>query len=420
MSIKIKTSKLETKNIDKINNDLKITLENKFSFGCPRYIYPHEIVNDFIKLPFAYAKRVLKLERPKRDSFPILNLEFKGDLRDNQKIVKKEAVRYLSKTGSVLICAYPGFGKTCLSINIAIFIKFRVLIVVNKIILMEQWKNSLKKFAEGVRVELLKPKSKFKDSDFYIVNAINVPKIDKKILKNIGTVIIDEAHLIVAETLSKCLQHVFPRYLIGLTATPYRPDGLDVLLDLYFGNNKIVRELHRKHTVYTVETNFKPKVEYSKTGRVNWGVVLDSQANSKLRNDLIIKIICKMFPKRTFLVLVKRISQGKYLYENLLNKGESVTALFGKNQTFDVKSRILIGTCSKVGVGFDHPNLNTLLLAADVEEYFVQYLGRVFRTRDVEPVIIDLIDKNKILSKHFSTRRNIYQKHGGILKTLEI
>ena len=118
--------------------------------------------------------------------------------------------------------------------------------------------------------------------------------------------------------------------------------------------------------------------------------------------------------------MVKRISQGEYLYENLLEKGQSVTALFGKNQTFDVESRVLIGTCSKVGVGFDHPNLNTLLLAADVEEYFVQYLGRVFRTRDVEPVIIDLLDKNKILTKHFSTRRNIYQNHGGIIKTLEI
>ena len=420
MSIKIKTSELKPENVDKINKDLKITLENKFSFGQPKYIYPYEIIGDYIKLPFAYAKRSLKLKRPERNSFPSLNINFEGILRDNQKIVKKEAIKYLNKTGSVLICAYPGFGKTCLGINIALFIKFKVLIVVNKIILMEQWKNSLKKFAPEVRVELVKPRTKFKDSDFYIVNAINVPKIDKKILESIGTVIIDEAHLIVAETLSKCLQHIFPRYLIGLTATPYRPDGLDVLLDLYFGVNKIIRKLYRKHTVYKVETNFKPKVEYSKTGRINWGVVLDSQANNKPRNDLIIKIISDIFSKRTFLVLVKRISQGEYLYKNLLEKGESVTALFGKNQIFDVNSRILIGTCSKVGVGFDHPNLNTLLLAADVEEYFVQYLGRVFRTRDVEPVIIDLIDKNKILTKHFSTRRNTYQKHGGIIKTLEI
>ena len=58
--------------------------------------------------------------------------------------------------------------------------------------------------------------------------------------KDIGVCIIDEIHCIMAEGLSKCTQKILPRYLIGLSATPYREDGLNILLDLYFGEEKIM------------------------------------------------------------------------------------------------------------------------------------------------------------------------------------
>jgi superfamily II DNA or RNA helicase len=154
-----------------------------------------------------------------------------------------------------------------------------------------------------------------------------------------------------------------------------------------------------------------------KNGRINWGVVLDSQANNVSRNQLIIRIIRK-FPDRNFLVLVKRVSQGEYLVNELKKIGENVTSLIGDNQEFDVNSRILVGTCQKVGVGFDHSKMDTLLLGADLEEYFVQYLGRVFRTQEGTPIIFDLVDNNSLLTKHFATRRKIYQDHGGIVKNL--
>ena len=64
-----------------------------------------------------------------------------------------------------------------------------------------------------------------------------------------------------AESLSRCLQYIYPRYLIGLSATPYRPDGLNDLLTIYFGNYKIVRKLYCPHSVYRVNTGFTPKVE---------------------------------------------------------------------------------------------------------------------------------------------------------------
>jgi superfamily II DNA or RNA helicase len=118
-------------------------------------------------------------------------------------------------------------------------------------------------------------------------------------------------------------------------------------------------------------------------------------------------------------VLVKRVEQG-HLIEKMLNEyGDNVTSLLGSNQNYDSSSRILIGTCSKVGTGFDHPKLDTLLLAADVQEYFIQYLGRCMRTVDTRPVIFDLVDNYSLLNKHYNVRKKIYEKHGGIIKKIK-
>lgn len=418
MSLTINLTELSFENREKIRKELEIKLENKYGIGQPRYIYPYIIQSDDIKLPFAYAVS-LQISRPKRELFPSINVKFAGELRPEQKIVRINSLKCLSNTGSVMISAYPGFGKTAGAINLATSIKFKTLIIVNKIVLIKQWKESILKFCPTAKVQTLTAQSKKQDVDFYIINAQNTEKMGKTFFADIGTCVVDEAHMIMAETLSKSLQYVYPRYLIGLTATPYRPDGLDVLLNFYFGNHKIIRKLHREHTAYKVSTGFKPPVEKTIQGRINWGSILDAQANNDERNDLIIRII-QHFSDRNFLVLVKRVEQGKYLVNSLKKYGESVTDLIGSNQDFDTEARILVGTCQKVGVGFDHSKLDTLLLATDLEEYFVQYLGRIFRTKDNTPIVFDLVDENSILNKHFNTRRKVYQEHGGIVKDFDL
>lgn len=395
-------------NIDEVKRDLTIKIENKFGMGPPKYV---RVWSEW-SLPFAYSKTRLKLKRRPRKSFSGTNLKFSGELREHQKDVVKEAVKTMSKKGSVIMSCHPGWGKTCGAIFISIVIKLKTLIIVNKIVLMKQWEESIKKFCPGATIQRLTAKSKKKDCDFYIMNAQNVEKKGVDFWTDTGLVICDEAHMIMAETLSKSLQFISPRYLLGLTATPYRPDGLDVLLDLYFGKHKIIRKLWCPHKVYKIDTGFTPKVERTMQGRVNWGSILDGQARSEERNELIINLIGE-HSDRKFLVLVKRIFQGEYLERRLKEMGESVTSLLGKSQEFDKTARVLIGTCQKVGVGFDHPDLNALILAADVEEYFVQYLGRVFRTKEVEPIIFDLVDRNNILQKHYKTRCKIYKEHGG-------
>jgi superfamily II DNA or RNA helicase len=412
MSIKTNINNISDENIEKINEELKIVIPSNSNIYPDKIIQPYDLLNDVLYLPFDFAVNELKLSRPERKNFPAMHLKFQGELRDEQKIIKSEAIDYLTKNGSIIISLYTGGGKTAISINMACSIKLKTLVIVNKIVLIKQWEESILKFCPEAIVQKLTARSKLKDADFYIMNAMNIEKMGKSFFKDIGLCIMDECHLLVAETLVKSLKYVYPRYLIGLSATPYRNDGLNQMLDFYFGKTKIVREMNRKHIVYKVSTGISIPNEKTEQGRVNWGAVLKYQSENIERNDLIVRII-KHFSDRNFLILCKRVEQANYIFRKLQEEKESVDNLIGSKQTFDKDSRILVGIHQKISVGFDHPKLDTLLLATDLDAYFIQSLGRIFRKQDTVPVVFDLVDSNGILLKHYKNRQSVYNEVGG-------
>ena len=413
MSLKADINKLSNKDREKINNELLLILKNESKILADKEIQPFDIVNNDIYLPFNYALCELNYKRPERQLFPSMNIKFDGDLRDEQIIIKKEALKKLSDKGCTILSLYTGFGKTCLAINLACNIKLKTLIIVNKIVLIKQWEESILKFCPTALIQKLTSKTKMKDCDFYIMNAMNISKMGRKFYESIGCVVADEVHLLVAETLAKSLQYLTPRYLIGLSATPYRLDGLNKLLDLYFGEDKIIREMNREHIIYKVNTGIEIEMELvESTGKVNWGAVLKSQSDNEERNELIIKIIQK-FKDRNFLVLCKRVEQATFLFNKLKDLGEYTDNLIGSKQEFDRDCRVLVGIHQKVGTGFDWAKADALLLACDLDAYFIQALGRIFRKKDTIPIVFDLVDNNFILTKHFKNRLQVYEKVGG-------
>jgi superfamily II DNA or RNA helicase len=127
--------------------------------------------------------------------------------------------------------------------------------------------------------------------------------------------------------------------------------------------------------------------------------------------------LCRKNPDRFILILCKRISQAEYLLSKLQALGEPTTSLLGGRTEYDKNARIMVATVQKCGVGFDFSKLNTLILATDVQEYFVQYLGRIMRHPDgVEPLVFDIVDDNPILKRHFNVRKKVYLQAGGIIK----
>jgi superfamily II DNA or RNA helicase len=413
MSRVVNIEKLSDKELEKISTDLRVEQEPSKYERESKVLYLFDQEGENVYVPFEYDT---SLPRPERKDLGEMKVEFVGKLREEQNKVKDEALDCINRNGSAMVCTYCGFGKTCIGIFLACRIKLKTLILCHRIVLIQQWKNAIKSFCPKAKIQVLSAKKDMNPyADFYIINAPNVKKHERDYFSNIGLVIVDEAHIIMAEKMSECMRYITPRYVIGLTATPYRTDGLDILLDMYFGKQKIIRKLFRRHIAYKVQTTFTPEMRLNKMGKVDWNSVLESQCANVERNELIIKII-RSFSDKVFLVLTKRVDQGNYLVKRLQEEGEDVTSLIGKNQTYEQKSRILVGTVGKCSVGFDHPRLNAMLLASDVEQYFVQYLGRVFRTQEGIPVIFDILDNNPILNKHFRTRCNTYIEHGGMVK----
>jgi superfamily II DNA or RNA helicase len=411
MSISIDHASIPPETLKQFDTDLHIRIDPKTRFQQVVRLEPFRLEYGRLYVPFAYgiSKHYFPQPHPRKQIQCAMTVQ----LRPAQLNVKQEAISTLNKTRSILLSTHVGFGKTVLAIALSHKIGMKTMIIVSKVILMKQWKESLEQFLDAPKIQCLTPKKPIElDNEFFIVNAINVVKFGD--LPEIGTVIVDECHLIMSKVFSESLQYLTPSYMIGLSATPYRTDGLDVLLDLYFGTHRIHIPLNRPHTVKCIKTGFVPEVEYAANGTVNWNSVLESQATCPKRNAFIVELI-QSLSEYNVLVLCKRVSHITTLESLLKEAGVSACSLHGTKNEYDPSIKVLIGTIQKVGTGFDAPHLNALLVASDVENFFIQYLGRVFRKPDVVPVIFDLVDDHFLLLKHFKSRKKVYKQHGGTI-----
>ena len=425
MSVIIDKTTTPTEQLQQMDIDLHISvpIESKSVKNYKTKIIeltPYRIMNNLVFIPMSYGIKKYNF-KPMKHNTSSINYEFIGTLRPEQKIVRNEAIDILNKQNSVVISTHVGFGKSILATYFMSKIQMKTLIIVNRLVLINQWVEVLHKFIKDPKISIMKPNQIIDwDNDFFIVNAINIAKFGY--MPEIGLVVVDELHLIVSKVLSNCFQYLTPNYLIGLSATPYRPDGLDVLINLYFGEERIDRQLFKKHHVYVINTNFTPIINKNNNNSIDWNDILNQQSQNEERNDLIINCILK--ENYNFLVLCKRVEHIKYIGNKLRELDESkninIQCLYNESQpntnVDETQKQVIIGTIQKIGTGFDFPCLNALIIAADIEEYFIQYLGRIFRKQhECIPVVFDFVDNNSILQKHFKTRKKTYQKHGGTI-----
>jgi superfamily II DNA or RNA helicase len=374
-------------------------------------IQPFLIGESNTRVPFAHGMKTVK--PPSFKKAPRVDYNFIGSLRKEQISIIKECFSFLSSTNTLLLSTHVAFGKTVLAIYIASQLKLPVFIVVNRSVLLSQWEESIRKFIKAARVRILSANeaADFSAFDIFIINVANIPKINQTLF-SVGVVIVDEVHLILSEGYGKNLLYFTPKYLIGLSATPYRSDGSNKLFDLFFGNSIVFKPLCRPHVVYKVISSFNPEIKKNASDRMDWGNILAQQGSDTARNELIVKLV-EWRKELTFLILCKRVVQITALEALFKRAGISVEAVHGDKQVSGELRRVLIGTVQKLGVGFDDKQVNALIIAADVQEYFIQYLGRVFRNPNVVPVIFDIVDiRNRVLLKHYKQREKVYLQAG--------
>lgn len=339
-------------------------------------------------------------------------------LRPYQLAVKKEVDEIMTTFHSILLSLHCGWGKSYFAILYALQLGFQTVVTVYRVSHLDQWRDSILAVNPKLTVQVLESKTeKLPGMDFYLILGENLAHRPYTEFKEAGTFIVDECHMFCTPSMSKAFLRVQPMYSMALSATPFRSDGLDRMLQLHFGYSIIRRKLYRPFNVYRFDTKIKPKTQETKTGQLDWSFVINDQAQNQTRNDMIVRI-CQFFRNRTIMILTKRVElHGELLLQMLRQAGESVDLFAGTSRTYDRDTRILIATYSKAGVGFDNPKLDMLIVAGDVEEMFEQYLGRVFRRLDTIPIIIDMVDIFHVFEKHFQTRMLTYLQSGGEIKS---
>jgi superfamily II DNA or RNA helicase len=213
-------------------------------------------------------------------------------------------------------------------------------------------------------------------------------------------IIVDEFHHAAAESYQRLLNHYEPKILLGLTATPERMDGKDILS--YF-DNTIAAEMRLTEAVnQKLLSPFQyfcvsDRVDLSKLKWSRKGYDIRELENVYTSNDLRSNEIIKSIHKYvTSIEDVKAlgfcvsIEHAKYMADYFNKNGIPSISLYGdvKNSVRqEVQNKLVTGEVKFIFVvdlyneGIDIPEVNTVLFLRPTESLtvFLQQLGRGLR-----------------------------------------
>ena len=313
---------------------------------------------------------------------------------------------------------------------------FVVMVIIHRAEIQRQWVETIEERLRGsCSVQVLNRKCAIEPTPypikFVIINTVNVDhRWSPEHPFHCSLLLLDEAHTCVTDNAIFRLLSVRPQYLVALTATPDRSDGRSAALNMV-ASPRVVRKMRRLFHVYHYQTPWRCRVTTNaSTGELDWNVILEAQATQPRRNRLIAELVLLFWrAERTIMVLCKRVEQVQLIQRALADvRGTFVASetlvggsgLVSNQLPLLPRPRVLIATYSIAGVGFSDSRLDTLIVAADVEEMALQYAGRIFRRPDVSPIIVDVVDPHVPgMKKHFRSRCEVYTGMGGVVERFE-
>ena len=405
----------------------------------PRVICCAEILENYLTLPrgcleslFSLAKKngITINIKDERTTGKKANFKFCGKLEKEQK----ETVTEILKNDIGVLVAPSGSGKTVLAINVIAERKRNTLILVHRKPLVEQWRMQLASFL-GVDLNEIGQMGGGKDKANGILDVAMIQSLQRKgtvadEIAGYGFIIVDECHHIPAVSFERVLGQTKAKYILGLTATPYRRDGHQPIIHMQCGpirhkmNFKDAEGQISQYSVIVRETGFV--CEWNKDDSIHklWPPLINNaERNERIVHDIMEAIQEDRFP----LILTERREHLSILSDMLQNKIKHLIVLHGgikpaerkklleelSDCPFD-KSKAILATGTYLGEGFDDPRLDTLFLTMPIsfKGRLIQYAGRLHRKhpqkKDVR--IYDYFDeKMPVLCNMFQKRLKTYK-----------
>ena len=350
-----------------------------------------------------------------------ISLQFPGLLRDEQTFVVEKAKKAYEDKGGGVISLYCGGGKTTIALKLISLLSRKTLVIVHSEFLMEQWIERTKQFLPDAKIGIIQKDScEIDNNDIVIgmIQSITKRNYSKDQLKTFGHLIIDECHHIACEVFSSLFYKIQCKYMLGLSATPTRKDGLSKVIYWFLGPIIInIKRQDNKPLIRTISSDASEFTEkYNRAMKPNIPEMIGDIVNNYSRNIIILDQIEKCVnDNRKILILTERVNHCNYLNDTLNKRDISNGKYIGKMKTIDreisCKKQVIIGTYKMAAEGFDCPDLDTLILASpksDIE----QSVGRILRKRNKNyPLVIDIIDSFSIFTSQSKKRKKFYKKN---------
>jgi len=370
---------------------------------------------------------------------PAIHWEFAGSLRPQQEKVVQSMLHPEPHDG--ILSLHTGGGKTVCALYIASRLRLPTLVIVHNTFLRDQWEERVRSFLPKARIGRIQGDECQVDGYDVVIamlQTLSMKEIPLASFKPLGLVIVDECHHIASEVFVQALPKVTSRYMLGLSATPSRKDGLMFVAHWFLGPllyNSDTGDQEDK-TICTEVYEYKnddPKfneIIYNHAGVMFTTLMINKLTECEDRTRWLAGIIDDVLdeePHRQLLVLTDRVQHTKDLLAALSARLKDKACILSqslaapKRAEYCQTKTILIATYAMCKEGFDVPTLNTLLMATprpDID----QVVGRILRVeksaRKTHPLILDIVDPQ--FRRQFQERNALYKKRHYTVTKMEL
>lgn len=410
----------------------------RWNKGVPRVLkFYDKLKDDGLLIPRGYMRQLILLCRQydvayrledRRRSLPEVGFQFSGKL----KAFQQQAVEAMLSKDFGTLNAPTGSGKTIMALYMLAQRKQPAVVLVHTRELMDQWMARIEEFLNipGHDVGMIGGGVKRVGEAVTVALVQSIYKCAEEVADRIGFLIVDECHRCPSRTFTDAVVAFDSRYMLGLSATPFRRDNLSSLIFWHLGDihHKVDMGLLVKTgdvlaaRVIFRETEFSPF--YSPVSE--YAKMLSELTANDQRNRLIAADIARevMENEGVCLVLSDRKKHCQILFSLLHYKYKMQVRLFTGDLTAKERReildeldegqiRVLIATGQLIGEGFDNKHLSPLFLTTPIRfsGRVLQYVGRVLRPAPGkrQAVIYDYVDaKVDVLRAAAKARQKIY------------
>ncbi len=360
-----------------------------------------------------------------------IDVAFGGTLRPDQAA----AVDAMLHHDAGVLCAPTAFGKTVTAAAIIARRGINTLVLVHRTELLKQWQERLQSFLDvgkGVVGTIGGGKAKPTGIiDIAVMQSLSRQGEINPLVENYGHVIVDECHHIGAASFDAILKRVKAKYVLGLTATPIRRDGQQPIIFMQCGPTRhtAAKSESAPHDLAVTPHTLHKRIDLPTDAGIQ--DVFRHLAVDPDRTGAIASEIENAYKQgRKVLVLTERTEHLDAIKAALGNKVAALTVLHGrlakKVRTTLITElealppdapRVLLATGKLIGEGFDHPPLDTLVLAMPIswKGTLQQYAGRLHREHatKTDVRIIDFVDTgHPALLRMWDKRQRGYRAMG--------